>query len=195
MPVPPPVLTIHLPDWLGPFLAGQPECLALAEARMGLAIAAARLNVEHGTGGPFAAAVFESGSGRLVALGVNLVPSENLSILHAEMVAVSLAQRHFGTYDLGAPGVPACELVTTTEPCAMCLGAVPWSGVRRLVVGARDADARGIGFDEGAKPRAWIRELESRGIEVVRDVCRAEAVRVLEEYAARGGRIYNGRSH
>ena len=42
----------------------------------------------------------------------------------------------------------------------------PWCGpaVRRLVCGGRDADARGIGFDEGPKPSNWIAALETRGI-------------------------------
>ena len=75
----------------------------------------------------------------------------------------------------------------------MCLGAIPWSGVRGLVCGARDADARGIGFDEGAKPTDWVEALESRGIRVRQDVCRDEAVAVLREYAENGGPIYNAR--
>jgi tRNA(Arg) A34 adenosine deaminase TadA len=73
----------------------------------------------------------------------------------------------------------------------MCLGAVPWSGVSRLICGARDEDARRIGFDEGSKPTNWIGELEQRGIVVVRDVLRQKAVKVLEEYKASGGPIYN----
>jgi len=86
-----------------------------------------------------AAAIFESESGRLVSLGgVNLVTSEGLSILHAETLALALAQHKPGTYDLGRYDLPAHELVTVTEPSAMCLGAIPWSGVRRLITGARD---------------------------------------------------------
>ena len=193
MPVQPGSLAIVLPAWLERFWAAAPACLASAEERMGMVVDAARRNVELGTGGPFAAAVFEAETGRLVSLGVNLVTSENLSILHAEIVALSLAQRQLGTYDLGAAGLPAYELVSSTEPCAMCLGAIPWSGIRSLVVGARDADARRLGFDEGAKPPAWIRALECRGIRVRRDVRRREAAGVLKAYVEGGGRIYNGR--
>ena len=54
--------------------------------------------------------------------------------------------RRFGydvqIYDLGGLGDGrAFELVTTTEPCAMCLGAIPWSGLSSVVCGARDQDA------------------------------------------------------
>jgi tRNA(Arg) A34 adenosine deaminase TadA len=72
----------------------------------------------------------------------------------------------------------------------MCLGAIPWSGVKSVLCGATDADARGIGFDEGAKPRAWIKALAARGIEVVRGVDRRSAQKVLQDYAASGGIIY-----
>ena len=75
----------------------------------------------------------------------------------------------------------------------MCLGAVSWSGARRLVCGARDEDVRAIGFDEGPKPPDWIRELERRGISVVRDELRDEAAAVLRRYAEEGGIIYNAR--
>jgi len=73
------------------------------------------------------------------------------------------------------------------------MGSVPWSGVRRLVCGARDEDARRVGFDEGPKPTDWIRELTSRNISVIRDVCRRDAAAVLNDYARGGGIIYNAR--
>lgn len=183
-------LSFALPAWAAAHCAGV-DAVADSAGRMRFVLAAARLNVEHATGGPFAAAVFERESGVLVSLGVNLVTTCGNSTLHAEMVALALAQRRLGTYDLGAPGLPAHDLVTSTEPCAMCLGAIPWSGVRRVTCGARDADARAIGFDEGAKPADWRQALEDRGIEVVSDVLGAEARAVLAAYAGTGGRIYN----
>ena len=75
----------------------------------------------------------------------------------------------------------------------MCLGAIPWSGVRRVVCGARGEDACAIGFDEGAKPADWVAELTGRGIEVTRDVLRSEARAVLNHYHTTGGLIYNSR--
>lgn len=158
---------------------------------MALVVELAAENARRGSGGPFGAAVFERRSGRLVAAGVNRVVASGLSSAHAEMLAIALAQRARRSFDLGAPGRPALDLVTSSEPCAMCFGAIPWSGVTRLVCGARARDAEAIGFDEGPKPRAWIAALEARGIAVVRDVRRAEAVAVLRAYADAGGAIYN----
>ena len=114
---------------------------------MAFVVDLARRNVEHGTGGPFAAGVFERDTGGLIAIGVNMVEPSQTAVAHAEMVAITLAGRAVGSFDLSVRG--ATELVASTEPCAMCLGAVPWSGVRRLVCGATDADAREVGFDEG----------------------------------------------
>jgi tRNA(Arg) A34 adenosine deaminase TadA len=167
--------------------------LTTPEARMNFVISLARRNIEEHTGGPFAAAVFDLTTHRLVAPGVNRVTSQNCSSAHAEVMAISIAQKQLQNYDLGAARMPRCELVTSTEPCAMCLGAVPWSGVRALVCGARGEDACAIGMDEGAKPTDWVGELERRGITVTRDVCREAAAAVLNDYLASGGTIYNAR--
>lgn len=185
-------LAVRLPAWLRDMAETNDLCLDSTEARMRFVVGLARRNVERKTGGPFAAAVFESDSGRLVAAGVNLVEASNCSIAHAEMIAVALAQQALEHYDLGADRI-ARELVSSTEPCAMCLGAIPWSGVRRVVCGARGEDACGIGFDEGAKPPNWVAALQERGIEVARDVLRSESRAVLQTYLDSGGPIYNAR--
>jgi tRNA(Arg) A34 adenosine deaminase TadA len=161
---------------------------------MGLAIRLAELNIKEGTGGPFGAAIFNLDTSTLVAPGTNAVIRSKASIAHAEVIAISLAQRILDTHDLGASGMPRTELVTSCEPCAMCLGALTWAGIRSLVCGARDADARAIGFDEGAKPQDWVSGLKARGIRVRRGVKRAEAAAVLQNYLVSGGTIYNGRS-
>ncbi|MEA5112513.1 MAG: nucleoside deaminase [Geobacteraceae bacterium] len=187
----PNVIEISLPEWINDFLLGFPEHISALQDRMSLVVEAARFNVSRGTGGPFAAAVFEAESGKLVSLGVNLVTSGDMSMLHAEILALSLAQKKTGGYDLGRHNLPVYELVTSTEPCAMCFGAILWSGVRRLIIGARSADAERIGFDEGPKKRNWKSEMAARGIAVICDVERKEAVKVLRDYGMSGGKIYN----
>ncbi len=181
--------TVTLPAWLVRRTAASVTLADVAD-RMAFVIGLARENVRNRTGGPFGAAVFD-GEGRLVSAGVNLVETAGCSILHAEMIAIALAQKALGRYDLSDGGRLQYELVASSEPCAMCFGAVPWSGVKRLVCGARDADARSIGFDEGPKLAAWEEALTSRSITVVRDVLRDQAVSVLQEYLTSGGTIYN----
>src|SRR5512136_1453019 len=145
-----------LPDWVDGFIARYGSSgFSSSEGRMRFVIALAKENIIQKTGGPFGAAIFNASTHELIAPGVNLVVSARCSVLHAEIVAIMLAQKLAGTFDLGAKGLPRLELVTSVAPCAMCLGAIPWSGVRRLVCGGRDEDARAIGFDEGAKPADW----------------------------------------
>ncbi len=183
-------LVLALPKWVEPMLQPGGPVFETQRSRMEFVIDLARRNIEYRTGGPFGAAVFEGDSGRLISVGVNLVTSSHCSMAHAEMVAISLAQQTLRRFDLGRDG-GLYELATSTEPCAMCLGAIPWSGVRRVVCGARGKDACEIGFDEGTKPRNWAASLRRRGIAVVRDVLRPQARSVLREYAESGGLIYN----
>lgn len=181
---------IELPSWAADVLPSRDERFVTDESRMRLALDVARRNVETSTGGPFGAAVFERETGRLVSIGMNLVVARNCSILHAEMVAIAFAQSAIGSYDLSAGGLQL-ELVSSVEPCAMCFGAVHWSGVTRLVCGGRDEDARAIGFDEGPKRTDWQAALEARGISVTRDILREEAIAVLRRYLELGGPVYN----
>lgn len=174
-------------------LASRRMVLDSTRARMLFVVSLAARNVAEGTGGPFAAAVFDGASGCLLGAAVNRVVPEGASIAHAEMLALSIAQKRIGRHDLGDDPRRVRELVTSCEPCAMCLGAIPWSGVRKLVCGARAADAIRAGFDEGDRPRRWVEGLRRRGIGVLRDVCRTEAASVLAVYREAGGRIYNGR--
>jgi len=174
------------------FLSSWTEPLDDESRRMRLAVALAEENVHHGTGGPFGAIVVEEGSGRLLGAGVNRVTALGLSLAHAEMLALSLAQSVCGDWNLGAGG--PVQLVTSCEPCAMCFGAVPWSGVTSMIWGARREDAEAAGFDEGDKPSNWIETLEARGIRTRRDILRDEAAAVLARYAGSNGTIYHPRS-
>ncbi|HPG39100.1 MAG TPA: nucleoside deaminase [bacterium] len=183
---------LTLPEWLGQYIQDQDPIMPDMEKRMQFVISLARLNIEHNSGGPFGAAVFDMSANRLIAAGVNLVVTGNSSVWHAEIVAMILAQQAIGHFNFKKQDAPACELVTSTEPCAMCMGAIPWAGITQLVCGARDKDARGIGFDEGAKVKHWQKALRKRNITVIRDVCRDQAVQVLELYNQHNGMIYNG---
>ena len=186
--------TLQLPSWVDQFMSDLiDKKIDNPNERMQVAIDLAKKNIDHG-GGPFGAVVFEKDNGKIVTPGINLVLQTNNSVMHAEIVAIILAQQKFNTFDLGAEGLPEYELVSSTEPCAMCLGAIPWSGIASLICGARDEDARNIGFDEGDKPDKWWEYFKSRNIQVTRDVLRHEATAVMQSYIDQGGIIYNGRS-
>ncbi len=190
------MLNISLPSWVSRQIAEEPTHFETLEARMALVIRYSQTNFRNETGGPFAAGVFEKSSGRLVALGVNRVVPCNASIAHAEIVALTLAQQTLQTYDLGASDQPEHQLVVNGRPCAMCFGALPWSGIRSLAIGASGQKIEAItGFDEGPIHPNWQHELQRRGIEVIEEVLADRACEVFEEFAASGGRTYNGRGN
>jgi len=182
-------VTITVPAWVEE-VAPAGMLIDSEDERMGLAIRLAARNVAEG-GGPFASVVFEGG--HLVAAGVNRVLESGLSLAHGEIVALLRAQNLAHELERASATPPLTgplTLVTSTEPCCQCFGAIVWSGVDRLVCGATTADAESIGFDEGPKPEFWPDVLEQRGITVELNVRRNEARAVLEEYRRRGGPIY-----
>jgi tRNA(Arg) A34 adenosine deaminase TadA len=180
--------TITLPDWTAAFLQSQPATYPTIEDRMRLTIELSRLNIEHRTGGPFGAAVFDDQNGKLISVGVNVVVASRCSLAHAEMTAIALAQQTLATHNPASKGM--FQLVSSCQPCAMCLGTIGWSGMNSLVCGARGEDAEAVGFDEGAKPADWVKQLQNRGIEVTLDILRAEAKAVLDTYKSANGIIY-----
>ena len=190
-----PSLTLELPSWVSTQVkaATANGPLQRIEERMALAIDLSAQNIREGTGGPFGAAVFDADTCELIAPGVNLVTSAHASIAHAEIMAMSIAQQQLADFDLSQQGSRRMELVTSSEPCAMCFGAIPWAGLSQITCGARAEDVCAIGFDEGDKPSDWVDSLSRRGISVQRDQSRERAVAVLQEYLTINGPIYNGR--
>src|SRR3954462_5685635 len=186
-----PVVRVEYPDWVQS-VVDFTRRYESDDERMRLAIAVSRENVERDTGGPFGAAIFERDSGRLVAVGMNSVVRYNNCTLHGEMVAFMMAQQRVGSFTLNSASLPVHELFTSCEPCAMCLGATLWSGVRRVVYGAGREDASKLNFEEGPVFPESYRYLEDRGITIERNLLRDEARAVLEMYRAKSGRIYNG---
>jgi tRNA(Arg) A34 adenosine deaminase TadA len=183
-------IRVGLPAWVSDTIDPQ-RSYGTDEERMAVAVGLARENVRRGSGGPFGAAIFEP-DGRLIAVGVNRVVPLGNSVLHAEIVAIMMAQARLGTWSLALEGMPGHELFTSCEPCAMCLGAIQWSGVKRVVWAATREDAGRLQFDEGPVFRASYVYLTARGIRFEAGPLREEARAVLDEYGSGGGEIYNG---
>jgi tRNA(adenine34) deaminase len=78
---------------------------------------------------PFGAVIVRDG--QLVARGRNLGRTNGDPTAHGEMVAI----RH-GLADHGRDAIKGSTLYTSGEPCAMCMGAIVWCHVGRLVFGA-----------------------------------------------------------
>ena len=185
---------VSLPNWVMEEQARLPTHFPNVEDRMRTIIRFSQLNIDHQTGGPFSAGVFERDTGKLIVIGVNRVVSSNISAAHSEIVALSLAQQQLKSWDLGADQLPAMQLVVNWRPCAMCYGATIWSGIRSLLIaGSDDACERITGFDEGPIHPQWQAELEKRGIELQDGLLYREAIKVFESFRDGGHLVYNGR--
>jgi len=186
--------SVSLPDWATKELGQIPDRITTLEERMQHVIRFSRLNFERDTGGPFAAGVFEEETGKLVVIGVNRVVPMSCSSAHAEIVALSLAQSMLKTFDLGGRDMPRYQLVVNWRPCAMCYGAVVWSGVRSLIIAGSTSELEQItGFDEGPIHPQWQRELEKRGVALTDGVLKEEACEVFRAFRDSGKLVYNGR--
>ncbi|WP_062306770.1 nucleoside deaminase [Demequina subtropica] len=185
-------VTLTLPPWLIAELPSLPDVLATPEEQMALVHRLADRNWREGGGGPFAAIVVEAGSGRLVSVGVNVVLGTGISAGHAEVVALALAQRRLGSWDLGADHDLA--LVVNWRPCVQCYGAALWSGVKHLVVAGEGPELEQLTrFDEGPVVADWAEQFEARGIEVTSNVLRDEALAVYRAYGESASTVYNAR--
>lgn len=97
---------------------------------MGLALAEARAAASEGEI-PVGAIVVAGG--RVIGRGHNQTERLDDVTAHAEMLAITAAAR-----TLGGKYLPAATLYVTVEPCPMCAGAIGWSQLGRIVIGAPD---------------------------------------------------------
>ena len=185
-------LNLELPDWIDAFLAEYPAVMSSMDTQMRFVLDLTERNIREKTGGPFGASVFEKESGKLVSVVVNVVVGQNCSAAHAEMMALMLAQKKIGHYDLGDARFPAHRLVTSGKMCAMCLGNVCWSGIKEVVSSAEPEDVERItGFDEGPTPPDYNDQLKLRGINLVPELLREQGKEVLQLYVDLNGQVYN----
>jgi len=117
-----------MPDPLGPPpddpSATEAETEALREA-----IRRARERADRGESGYVAAVL--SGD-RVLAMRANEVGESGDPSRHAEIVAMAAACEALGRVDLSG-----ATLVSTLQPCEMCLAAMRWAGIARVVFAAR----------------------------------------------------------
>ena len=104
------------------------------------AIALAVESVGRG-GGPFGALVVKGGE--VIARAANRVTMENDPTAHAEIQAIRAACAALSDFELAG-----CTLYASCEPCPMCLGAVYWARLSRVVYAATRAEAAAAGFDD-----------------------------------------------
>lgn len=110
-------------------------------AYMRIAIEEAVHGVEIGEGGPFGAVIVKDG--KIIARAHNQVLVTHDPTAHAEVQAIRKASSLLGRFDLSD-----CVPYASCEPCPMCLGAIHWAKLRKVVYGATRYDAAEAGFDD-----------------------------------------------
>ena len=115
---------------------------ALHQLWLSRAIELANDNVEAG-GGPFGAVVVRGDE--VIATGTNLVVPTLDPTAHAEVVAIRNACAATGSFAL-----TGCVLVSSCEPCPLCLAASLWARVDAVLYAADRDDAAVAGFDDRA---------------------------------------------
>lgn len=108
---------------------------------MSLAVKEALSGIRKGHGGPFGAVILKDGEP--VGKGHNSVMKGNDPTAHAEVCAIRAATKRLET-----PHLDGCVLVTTSEPCPMCLGAAYWARVDSIVYCAKRDLAASVGFTD-----------------------------------------------
>ena len=93
-------------------------------------------------GGPFGAIIVDK-EGNIIGQAINNVLATNDPTSHAEVMAIRMACNNIKSFDL-----KEATLYTSCEPCPMCLSAIYWARLDRLVYAATRQDAAGAGFDD-----------------------------------------------
>lgn len=138
-----------------------------------LAIRTAGENMEDG-GGPFGAVIVREGS--VVATAGNRVVPGHDPTAHAEVMAIRMAAETLGTHDLGD-----CTIYASCEPCPMCLGAIYWAGIRKIVYASDRYRAADAGFSDNHIYEELALGNSDRSIEMIRGL-KEEGDRILEKW-------------
>ncbi|MDQ1254266.1 MAG: guanine deaminase [Euryarchaeota archaeon] len=130
-------------------------------------------NVKKG-GGPFGAVVTRNGE--ILAESCNLVTETNDPTAHAEINVIRVAAQKLKTFDLSG-----CVIYSSCEPCPMCLGAIYWARIDKVVFANTTSDAQSIGFNDALIYEEISRPPEERKIEF-RQLLREEALMAFKAW-------------
>ena len=153
---------------------------------MELSIEQAGKTMRKGIGGPFGAAIVNSKTGEIVCVTSNHVLADNDPTAHAEICAIRLACRILDTFDL-----TGYTIYATGYPCPMCMGAIIWANLDKVIYAGEPGDADRIGFRDD-----WIYQFIEEGCEndlvvpvEADEEARKKVLELYKEYS-KGGEMY-----
>lgn len=153
------------------------------ERFMRAAIEKAREGIAAGQS-PFGSVIVRDG--KIVAAAHNTVWRDGDPTAHAEVNNIRAAARALGTIDLAG-----CDLYTTCEPCPMCLSAIHWAKISRVIYGASIADAAKAGFSELRVEAKLLAEMGGSPLRVESGLLTKECSALFEEFLRAGkGQTY-----
>lgn len=109
------------------------------------------------------------------------VPVSKTGFSHAELRAIENAMEHIGGH-LCAEGGKGCTIYSSCEPCAMCMGAILYTGIEKLVYAATLEDSKECVNEILAKAENVADVCKNRKIEIIKELHRDKAVEVLKNW-------------
>jgi len=146
-----------------------------------VAVDLAREGMQNNLGGPFGAVVVKGQ--QIVGKGQNRVTSAHDPTAHAEVNAIRDACQNLDTFEL-----TGCTLYTSCEPCPMCLGAIYWARIDRVVFAATRHNAAQAGFDDEWLYQEVSRTWEERKIDF-QQLGEEQATQVFNEWNNKADKI------
>ncbi len=144
-----------------------------------------KLGIDSGKG-PFYAELYDEHYNFVVGASNSVVETQ-CALNHAEMNTLKLAFDKYKNYNLAPYNL---TLFVNAEPCIMCLGAIMWSGVNKIIFSVPSSEVERItGFDEGFKPN-WFEEMKKRNIKACGGIDEEYGKKILQYYVDIGKTVY-----
>lgn len=123
------------------------------------ALSKAEEGIEKGNG-PFGAVIAKDG--KIIAEASNMVVLMADPTAHAEVLVIRKASETLKSHDLSG-----CTIYTSCEPCPMCLGAIYWAGIKKVVYASDRNDAAASGFNDNLIYNELVLDPSERSIEFI----------------------------
>lgn len=165
-------------------LVAQPSSTMIQDDKqfMNMALDACRRGIDAGQS-PFGACIVHLGN--VIACAHNRVRLNTDSTAHAEVQAIREACQKANTIHL-----EGATIYSTTEPCAMCFGAIHWARIMRVVYAATVEEAQSFGFNELPISNHTLKRLSASAIEIVPGVMSKDAIDLFRLWQERVGDAY-----
>ncbi|MBN1473380.1 MAG: nucleoside deaminase [Syntrophaceae bacterium] len=148
---------------------------------MQMAIELALDGMRKNEGGPFGAIVVKDKT--IIGKGNNRVLYKNDPTAHAEIEAIREACQNINSFHL-----EGCTLYTLCEPCPMCMAAVYWAKISKVVFGCTRKDAAKIGFADDSIYKELNMPPSERSIPM-ESMLRDDSLRVFDEWIKKHDKI------